>query len=288
MTSPTTTQPTLVMGARGHVGRLVLDGLVRRGVPVRASVRRPEPGEVLSGVGVVAADLTDPASLAPAFDGVRQVFLYANPVGVAGVIDAARSAGVRRLVLMSSGSVVHPASAGNAITEEHRAVERAFAAATDLTLVPIRPLVLATNALGWAHGVQGSRTVRLYRPDALTAPVHERDVADVAVAALLGDDGTSGMLTGPERLSQRDQVAAIARAVGEEVAVHELSRPEARTHLARFMPAHEAEAVLQFLDDAAAGGSPATDAVERVLGRPATPFDVWAREHAEDFVGLPR
>lgn len=49
------------------------------------------------------------------------------------------------------------------------------------------------------------------------------------------------------------------------------------------MPYGEAEAVLQFLDDAAAGRSPATNTVESILGRPATAFDVWAGEHATDF-----
>jgi uncharacterized protein YbjT (DUF2867 family) len=278
-------KPTLVMGARGSVGRLVLDGLLSRGLPVRASVRRPQPGELPTGVTVYAADLTEPGTLAPAFDGVRQVFLYANPVGVQEVVDAARAAGIERIVLMSSGSVIHPSSAGNSITEEHRGIEHAFAAASDLTVVPIRPLVLATNALGWARSIRAGRRVALYSPDALTAPIHERDIAGVAVAALL-DDGLgdpTGMLTGPARLSQRDQVTAIGAAIGAEVAVEELAREEAGTHLSRFMTATDAEAVLQFLDDAAAGGSPATDSVEQVLGRPATGFDTWAADHVGDF-----
>lgn len=276
-------QPTLVMGARGSIGRLVLDDLVRRGVPVRASSRRPAPGSALGGVDVVTADLTDPVSLRPAFEGMRQVFLYATGVGLSGVVDAARSAGVRRIVLMSSGSVVHPASVGNAITEEHRAVEDAFRSAPELELVPVRPLVLASNALGWARSVRGERRVQLYRPDALTAPVHERDVAAVAVAALLGADDVSAMLTGPERLSQRAQVAAVADAIGAEVAVDKFDREAARTRLARFVPEHEAEAVLRFLDDTAAGSSPATGTVEKVLGRPATPFRVWAHDHVAEF-----
>ncbi|GAA0560008.1 hypothetical protein GCM10010172_48890 [Paractinoplanes ferrugineus] len=49
------------------------------------------------------------------------------------------------------------------------------------------------------------------------------------------------------------------------------------------MPAEEADAVLRFLDDAAAGNSAATDAVERILGRPAIAFATWAVEHAADF-----
>lgn len=51
----------------------------------------------------------------------------------------------------------------------------------------------------------------------------------------------------------------------------------------RFMPAEEAEAALQFLDDADAGHSPATDTVATVIGRPATGFDQWATDHATDF-----
>jgi uncharacterized protein YbjT (DUF2867 family) len=273
----------LVMGARGSVGRHVLAELIARGVPVRASARRPQPGQFPDGVDVRAADLTDPASLASAFDGVERVFLYANQQGVRGVIDNARAAGVQRIVLLSSGSVVHPTSRGNAITETHRDVEEAFASATDLTVIPIRPLVLASNALFWAGQIRAAGAVALYQPDALTAPIHERDIAAVAVAALTGNDDTTGMLTGPTRLSQRDQVAAIAAATGSIITANALTRRDAFIRFSGFMPTEEAEAVLLFLDDAAAGNSPATDTLERILGRPAIPFDIWAVEHAADF-----
>ena len=274
---------TLVMGARGSVGRYVLDELIVRGVPVRASARRPEPGHFPDGVDVYAADLTDPASLVPAFDGVEQVFLYANHRGVRDVVRAAGSAGVRRIVLMSSGSVIHPTSKGNPITEEHREVEEAFTAAPDLTVTPIRPLVLATNTLGWAYPIRASGAVPLYQPDALTAPIHERDVAAVAVAALTGDDDTAGLLTGPARITQREQVAAIGAAIGRDLTVTALTRGDALARFSRFMPAEEAAAVVRFLDDAAAGNSPATDTVAQILGRPAIRFDVWATDHATDF-----
>lgn len=78
-------------------------------------------------------------------------------------------------------------------------------------------------------------------------------------------------------------MAAVADAIGAELAVDELDREAARTRLARFVPEHEAEAVLRFLDDAAAGSSPATGTVEQVLGRPATPFRLWAHDHVADF-----
>ncbi|MFD0692430.1 NAD(P)H-binding protein [Actinomadura fibrosa] len=278
-------QPTLVMGARGRVGKLVLEQLLAEGIPLRASARRPEPGQFPDGVEVFAADLTDPMSLRPAFEGAGQVFLYAHHEGVDGVIETARAAGVGRMVLLSSGSVIHPTSAGNAITERHREVEAAFAAASGVPVVPIRPLVLAANALGWAYQIRATASLALYRPDALTAPIHERDVAAVACAALTGTPipVISGLLTGPAQISQRDQAAAIGRAAGKQIPVKELSRDAAMRRFSRFMPAGEAEAVLQFLDDAAAGNSPATSTVERVLGRPAISFDAWAVDHAADF-----
>jgi uncharacterized protein YbjT (DUF2867 family) len=276
-------KPTLVMGATGSIGRLVLAELIARGAPVRATARRPQPGQFPDGVEVRAADLTDPATLARAFEGVGQVFLYAHRDGVAGVITTARDAGVRRIVLMSSGSVLHPPSSGNAITEEHREIEDAFRAAADLDVIPIRPLVLATNALAWAGPIRDSRSVALYRPDAVTAPIHERDIAAVAVAALTDRDDTTDLLTGPHRISQRDQVAAIALAIGADITVDELSREAARARFSRSMAPTTAEAVLQFLDVAAAGGSPATDSVEHLLGRPPIGFGAWAVEHAADF-----
>jgi uncharacterized protein YbjT (DUF2867 family) len=278
-------KPTIVMGARGSVGSCVLDQLVAAGLPVRASARRPEPGQFPAGLDVRAADVTDAASLRSAFDGVGQIFLYANLDGVEGVVDSARAAGVERIVLMSSGSVIHPSAAGNAITEQHRAVETAFAAAVDLKVIPIRPLVLASNALWWARSIRANGSLALYQPDALTAPIHERDIAAVAVSALTGNESpsVSGLLTGPERISQRAQVAIIAMTTGREVKLTELSRSEALEQFVRYMPMGEAEAVLQFIDDAAAGNCPATGMVEQLLGRPAIDFTTWTRDHIADF-----
>ncbi|WP_245970839.1 SDR family oxidoreductase [Streptomyces rishiriensis] len=214
-----------------------------------------------------AADLTDPKSLLPAFDGVGQVFLYAHHEGVHGVIAAARTAGVERIVLMSSGSVIHPSSRGNAITEEHREVEEAFRAASDLMVVPIRPLVLATNALGWASPIKTSGTRHRCGCRRSAARQRRRHRSPDR----------------PARISQRDQAHAIADATGRDIAVDGLTREAALARFARFMQPVEAEAVLQFLDDAAAGNSPATDTLEGILGRPASGFDVWAADHAADF-----
>lgn len=140
---------TLVIGARGGIGRHVVDQLLAVGEPVRASVRDPRSGADLpAAVDVVTADLTRPDTLRPALDGVRRVFLYAPPASAEGFATVAAEAALERVVLLSSGSVLLPGMEHNAIAQEHRAVEAALSDA-GLPWTPVRPLVLASNSLRW-------------------------------------------------------------------------------------------------------------------------------------------
>ena len=277
---------TLVIGARGGVGRHVLDQLVAAGEPVRASVRDlVTAGDLPDGIEVVAADLTKPDTLKPAFDGVRQVFVYALAEGAEAFADAARGAGIEQVVLMSSGSVLLPWTGDNAIAKEHREIEHVM---TDsgLRCTPIRPLVLASNALNWAHSIRRDGTVALAYPHAKTPPLHERDIAAIAVAALTGSAAgdVSGLLTGPELLSQRRQVELISEAIGRPLTVEELSEAQARDRFSRFMPPEIAQAIIEYLvHGTEPGGSPATDVAQRVLGRPPLSFRQWAADHTTNF-----
>ncbi|WP_426503452.1 SDR family oxidoreductase [Dactylosporangium sp. McL0621] len=272
---------TLVIGARGSIGRHVLDQLHAAGEPVRASVRDlSTAGDLPAGVPVVEADLTRPATLGAALDGVRRVFVYALPADPAPFAAAVAAAGVEHVVLLSSGSVLLPWTADNAIAREHREVEAALPA------TPVRPLVLANNALAWARSIRAEGVVRVAYPDAATAPIHERDIAAVAVAALRDPrtPGVSDLLTGPGPLTQREQVRAIAEALGRPVRLEEIAPAEAEAAFARFTGAETAAAILEFLEHARRpGGSPATDTFERVTGRRPAPYTAWARDHAADF-----
>ncbi len=269
---------TLVIGARGSVGRHVLDGLRAAGEPVRASVRDlATAGDLPAGVPVVAADLTRPDTLKGALDGVRQVFAYAEGSEI--FATAAREAGVEHVVLLSSGSVLLPWAQHNAISREHRDAEHALSAA-GLSCTPIRPLVLAGNALAWRHSIRRDGVVRIFHPDHRTAPLHERDIAAVAVAALTGPpEDRTGLLTGGELLTQREQVDRIAAALDRPIRLEEISEAEAAEQFGRFMPPATVEAVLEFIREP----SPITGTVEQLLGRPPIRFDQWARDHAADY-----
>jgi nucleoside-diphosphate-sugar epimerase len=107
----------LVTGSSGRIGRAVVAELLARGHAVRGF-------DVVASAGLpdmVVGDLTDAASVQRAMRGIQTlVHLAATPddddflarivpnniIGVHNVLEAARAAGVRRMVLASSGQVV--------------------------------------------------------------------------------------------------------------------------------------------------------------------------------------
>ncbi len=270
----------VVFGARGNVGRHVAAGLRDAGLRVRATSRNPSPG-----TGLVAADLDRPETLPAVLDGARQVFLYARPLGVPGFVTAARSAGVRHVVLLSSAAVIHADIECNPIARDHHTVELALEqSGIDWTF--IRPGMFATNALWWwARSIRTGSVVRVPYPQAQTAPIHEKDMAALAVTALTrpGHAGRAYTAYGPQSLTVRQQVEHIAQAIGREVRFAVVPVDEARVDLGRTMPPAAVEAVLGLW--AAGNGKPAqvSTIVEEVTGHPAHTFAQWAHDHADDF-----
>lgn len=95
--------------------------------------------------------------------------------------------------------------------------------------------MFTSNTLSWSEGIRTEGVVRAPYADARIAPIDERDIAAVAVRAMLTDAmaGTTPLLTGPEQLTQADQVRSISRAIGvplrfEEVAPRPPSPPHRR------------------------------------------------------------
>lgn len=269
---------TVVFGARGNVGRHVAAGLTASSVPVRLTSRTPDASHV-------AADLDVPETLPSALEGALQVFLYAKPAGIEAFVAAARSAGVRRVVLLSSGAVVQPGAARNPIARDHRVVESALEE-SGLSWTFIRPGMFATNTRWWwTRAIKAGEAVRLPYPDALTAPVSERDMAAIAVMALTepGHGRQAYTLYGPQALTLREQVGHIGAAIGKEIPIEVVTPEQARIDLGRTMPAIGVQAIMSGWA-AGAQAAPETSAiVEKLTGRPSQTFAEWARDHADDF-----
>ncbi|MEW1893248.1 NAD(P)H-binding protein [Streptomyces sp. NPDC085659] len=276
--------PTLVTGCRGRVGAALTALLHQGGHPVRAASRKAAELTPPPGVPAVTCDLGDPGTFPAALEGVDSVFLYAEPAHIDAFLTAARAAGVRHIVLLSSSSVLVPDPAANPIAAAHHAVEQALLA-SPLTATLLRPGAFATNAYGWSGAFRSGRPVDLPFPRSEGSPVHEADLAEAALAALTDPalQGAAYHLTGPASLSAAEQVRVLADASGTPAAVHEVSPAAWKESMASYMPAEVADGLLAYW--AATDGIPAevADGVEKLTGRPARSFATWAAEHAAAF-----
>ncbi|MGC4864898.1 NAD(P)H-binding protein [Micromonospora sp. DT53] len=288
----------LVTGATGNVGRHVVTQLARAGRPVRAMTRRPRTGRLPDGAEVVQGDFERPETWRAALHGVQSVYLFPFVYAATdhGFVDEAVKAGVTRFVVHSAAAAgFAPGTGGNGalgrhLTEEretHRGLEL-LVEASGAEWTHVRPGLLAANALRWADQIRTGRVVRGPYAAAGYPVVHEADVADLAVAALLTDDhvGAAYTVTGPAKVSQAEQVAAIGAAIGVHLRFEELDPAEARRQWLRDgFDEETADWMIALLADAidGTGALPPTDTYLQVTGRPPRTFAQWANDHAADF-----
>ncbi|MER7201656.1 NAD(P)H-binding protein [Streptomyces sp. CB01635] len=285
---PGTMQPVLVTGATGRIGRAVIAELLAAGVPVRALTRNPAAAGLPGHVEVVAGDFTEPESLDPALQGVRSVFLLwtAPPATAEAVIERLASRARRVVFLSSPHRTDHPFfQQPNPMARMHAEIERLITAA-GLESTFIRPGMFTSNArLWWAPTIRDGGVVRWPYGAAETAPIDERDLAAVAARTLYeeGHAGGDYVLTGPESLSQAEQVGVIGSVLGQQIPFEELSPEEFRRATEDIWPGP----VVEMLLDAwgATIGRPAyvTSTVADVLGVPARTFRQWVSDHADAF-----
>lgn len=246
----------LVTGATGFIGSSLCRTLIRDGNSLRAFHRHTSPLTALEGLAVehCLGDILDPASVAPAMEGVEVVFHCAaqmgpwrNPaqsqashvLGTRNVLQAARRAGVRRVVHTSSVAalgVPEPGAPGDTLLDEshpwnaeptlwpygyakHLAEQEVLAAVHDgLDAVIVNPA--AVFGAGDVHRGRKSiigQVARGHIPVAVAGGlnvVHIDDVVAGHLAALnLGRTGERYILGG-ENLSITRVLAITAEVVG--------------------------------------------------------------------------
>lgn len=275
----------LVTGATGVIGRRVVEQLVAGGAAVRATSRTPDTAGLPDAVEVVRP--TDPA--AALLHGCSALLIVASALGtdqeerLTELVDAANATGTGRLVHLSTASVTDSQSPTGA---HHRALEE-VSSRFDGTRHVLRPVAFALNTLHWwGPTVRAARLAEAPYLDVPMTPVDERDVADVAAALLLGTPEPDGPLhlTGPNALSSREQLAVIAEALGTPLDVRPIEPDEVRRRLAAVgVPAPAVDAILRSFEVASEHPSRPTDAVSRILGRPARSYVSWACDHIEGF-----
>lgn len=274
----------LLTGATGKVGRHVAAGLSARNTRVR-SMSRTAKRAALPGVEAVRGDLRKPQTLEPFLDGIDAVFLVWPFMSIEATerlaprVMSVLTRHVPRIVYLSAQV------AADRPDSVWARVERAVESSAESWTV-IRPTGFASNTLMWAPQTRTGDVVRWAYGNASRSLVDERDVAAVAVRTLTEDkhDGARYVLSGPETLTQIEQLAAIGGALARDLRWEEVSAAELRPHLAAMLGAEDgADAWLARWASFVERPEPVTRTVRDVTGIPARPFAAWAADHAPAF-----
>jgi uncharacterized protein YbjT (DUF2867 family) len=251
-------------------------------------VRNPSAAPLQPQVDVVRGDLTLPDTLDACLDGIDAVFLVWTAPAAAIAPALERIAKHARRIVFLSAPLKTPHllfQQPNPLRAIGEQIEHSIET-SGLQWTFLRPGMFATNALSWwAPQIRAGDVVRWPYLNVPTAPIDPRDIAAVAVRALC-EDGHAGaeyVLTGPQSLSQFEQVSTIGRVLGRSLRIEEISPDEARRELLTIGPLVAVNMLLQAWG--AAIGQPAyvNSTVEQITGSPPHTFFEWATDHAAEF-----
>ena len=282
-----TTPPVLptatyaVTGATGHLGRLAVDALLRRGIPGRnvfALVRDPARAEDLAalGVGVRTADYDRPETLRSALEGIeRLLFVSGSEAGRrteqhTAVVAAADAADVGHIVYTS---ILRADTTENVLAPEHAATEQVLRESGI-------PHAVARN--GW-YTENYTRRLAEFRErgeivgasgDGRVSAATRADYAEAAVTLLAGDiaDQVGVYELGGPSFSMAELASTITEVTGTSVAYRDHSSDAFVSSLTEAGVDAETARFVAALEDSTARGELETspDTLAELLGREPT------------------
>lgn len=270
-----------VTAATGQLGRLVVSALIERGVPAPQVVAIGRSAEKLAefaplGVQTRVADYSDPTALAAAFEGVEKALLISgSEMGQRlpqhrNVIDAAQGAGVQ---LLAYTSVINADTSSLSLAPEHVGTEQ-------LIVKSGLPHTILRN--GWyTENYTDQLAVQLEHGAVIGAAGEGKvsaatrlDLAEAAAAALTAEAPAALYELGGPAFTVAEYAAAVTEVTGTPVAYADLG---AEGYGQALIGAGVPEQYIDFLvssDLGLAQGDLQTDsdALEQLIGRPATPL----------------
>ncbi|MCJ2877608.1 SDR family oxidoreductase [Rhizobium pusense] len=275
-----------ITAATGRYGRLVVDALLRRGVPANeivAAVRNPEKAADLAaqGVQVREADYDRPETLARAFAGAEKVLLIPSadfglrhPQMVRAVVEAI-DAGVG---LIAYASFVNTDTSTIKLGEAHKQIE-AFIRETGAPSVILRngPYIeVFAGDLGGMDYALNSGTLIGAAGNGKFSGASREDLAEAAAVVLTSPEDQSGKVyeLGGTTWTKADLVAAISQVTGRPLVYQDMP-VEAYTQVlvSSGIPQFMAE-IIADAGFSATRGDWYTESQDlpRLLGRPSTPL----------------
>ena len=268
----------LVTGANGHLGRAVVEELLRLGATrIVAATRTPEKLGHLSaqGVEVRAADFDHPETLRDAFAGVDRLALISTDALAVpdqrlaqhrAAVAAAVASGVKHVVY-TSAPAPHPTAEGS-LDNDHFWTEAALFA-SPLTWTILRNQLYMELILMGAG--QATKSGQLFSATGGQgrAYVSRTDCARAIAGALVGAQGSEILdVTGPAAVTQNELAALLSEVTGKQIVHVEVPPPgltEGLSHAG--LPPYLVKVLVDF-DVAASQGYHAlgTPTVERLAG----------------------
>lgn len=288
---------TLVLGATGRVGSLVLQELAAAGRPVSGLVRDSAkamaqwPPSLRAKAQVIVGDLADPDSMRAAMRDVSAVFLASpvHPRMEQWQRDAARAAaqaGVRRIVKLSGSSWTLQPGAATTVGAAHAAVEselRALAESAGLNVVCIRPNAFTQGMLARVCAqamADGAFSLAIGAARVSFADV--RDIAAACVRALVAEAPLPASIevTGPVAMGGADLARSLEGLLRRAVAYQPMGVDDAvararATGAPEFVLQHQREVLLRLQAGAGAAVDPG---FEQLTGRAARAPDIFLSE----------
>jgi NAD(P)H dehydrogenase (quinone) len=273
----------VVTGATGHLGRLVVEDLLARGVPAPEIVAAGRAVDRVKdfadrGVTVRPIDFGDPASLRAAFAGAGKVLLVSgSEVGqrVAqhqNAIDAARDAGVG---LLAYTSIANAGTATMRLAAEHQATEAALRA-SGVPFVLLRNGWYTENYTGQLAAIRQYGALSGSAGSGRVSAAPRADYAAAAAAVLVSDGHADRAyeLGGDDAFTLAELAAELSAQTGQQIVYRDLPTP-AYTEI--LVGAGVPGPVAEILADSDLGlsrGELYVDSgdLRRLIGRPTTPL----------------
>ncbi len=280
----------LVIGGTGKVGGELLKQLAQAGVKTRVLVRSAQKAETVHKLGLetVEGDVTRISTIEAAVKGIEGLFLLTTPSPIQAslemaVIDTAKKAGVKKIVLLSALG----ADLQSAITlAQQHAKSEEYLKASGVAYTILRPHTFMQNMLGNAETIKKGAIYSNFK-DGKIAMVDTRDIAAVALAALTqnGHEGKTYAITGGEAFSYHQLAEKLSTLTGKKVNYVDIPTSEAvKAMTGMGMPPWLAVDLAKMGEFFASGkAADTTDVVEKVAKKKPITLDQFLKDHVGAF-----
>lgn len=262
----------LVIGGTGKTGRKVVEKLQAKGHNVRIGSRSATP----------SFDWEKPEEWGKALEGIEKVYVTFQPdLAVPGALEAieelvrqAKQQGIQKMVLLS----------GKGEREAELCEQVVIHSGMDHTIVRASWFMQNFSESFFLDPILAG-TVALPKQEAKVPYISTEDIADVAVACLVGEkhNGQIYELTGSRLLTFPQVIREIALETGREIQFTPISLSAYKQMLEEFgVPADYIWLINYLFSEVldAPGNNVVTGDVEKVLGRKPTDFNKYVRETA--------